>query len=246
MQHTDERGATNSFDIKGLMRAGQDAETPKIRRGLPPELATAVALERLSWSLAVKGADPRLVHVVSTPQRLLIRFAGEPEARKPHTLRAALQHIETQYPNPALVPADPEDRLRAAAIERVFMSEVADHVLWCLLRPPVMKGPAGYADQFMTATTLRAVESIATLRGDRPYLFGGRLSSADIAVAAVLAPAVCNDGWTWGARGWSPMSAVAGRSALVRHATAIWVRGLYARYAQRSLVAPNHTRAWVP
>lgn len=244
MRRADPASDQKGINIKALFRRDEAEEGPRIRRGLPPELATAVATERLAWTLAAKGLDPRDAEVGMVAQRLQVRLNIEPG--KTFTLRSALQRLDVVIANPALIPALPSDRLRAAELERVLMGEVMDHVLWCLLRPPVGKGPAGYADQFMTAVTLRAVEAIATLRGERPYLFGGRLSSADIAVAAVLAPAVCPEGWTWAARGWTPMSTVAGRSALVRHSTGVWVRQLYARHAPRDVVAPIQTRAWVP
>lgn len=237
----------NGRGINALGRGRRTSvETAKIRRNVPPELAVAISQERLSWTLNLKGLSPEAMKVEPARPRLRVRLAGEAQDGPTLTLRAALQRIEALRPEPALENFTPGQRKQAADLERWFMGEVADQILWCLLRPPVPKGPGGYADQFMTAVIYRAMEEAARIRGSSPYLFGSRLSSADIAVAAVLAPAVCNEGWTWAARNWAPMSAVAGRSNMVRHPTGVWVRGLYERHAQSHRAAPNLSRAWVP
>jgi glutathione S-transferase len=236
-------------DLLDLAQTG--LETPKSRRNMPPELVYAIDLERLFWTLKIKGLAPADVDVSVRSPRLGVRFATAQKAAEPGktlTLKAALRLIETLRPVPALVPADADVRAKVQAFERWMTGEVADSVMWCLLRPPVSRGAAGFSDQFMTSLIMRALDVVASLglHNDRPYLFGNALSSADITAAAVLAPVVRKEGWAWAGQSWTPLSLVAGRSALVRHPGAAWVREMYARHAHQAVSAPEQTRAWVP
>ncbi len=238
---------------------GLEAPT-KVRRSVPPELAYAVSLERLYWSLHIKGLGPEAVTVMPRAQRLAVRFGKSFAAQKDVGLRAALTQLEGLRPTPALVPADAEAKQRAAAFERWMTGEVADNVMWCLLRPPA-KAPVyaaphaaaksanaeiALSDQFMTSVLIRALDVVQSLCAQQTYLFGNTISHADITAAAVLAPVVRKQGWSWAGRLWTPLSAIAGRSALARHGAANWVRMMYDLHTPNTMAPPEQTRAWVP
>lgn len=221
-------------------------ETPKARRGLPPELSHAISLERLWWTLEIKGLKATTAKVVTRGHRLGIEFPEAKDGRKTLTLRGALKQIDALQHKPDLVPDDPDSRSKALTLERWLMADVADSVLWCLLRPPVPKNAAGFSDQFMTSLIMRALDVVASISQQKTYLFGDRLSSADLAAAAVLAPVARKEGWAWAGQMWAPLSSIAGRSVLVRHPGAAWVRGIYDRHAQKALAVPDQSRVWVP
>ncbi|MBL8643118.1 MAG: hypothetical protein JNK21_04225 [Rhodospirillaceae bacterium] len=240
-------------------------EAPKMRRSVPPELAYAVGLERLYWTMQIKGLRPDQASVLPRAQRLAVRlhksvFAPgasqsmlQKEAQKDLSLKQALLQLEAQH-KPHLMPTDADTRKRALALERWLTSEVSDTLVWCLLRPPVAVNaatrstvhPEGYSDQFMTAVIMRALDVVQSLSAQQTYLFGNTLTHADLSAAAVLAPVVRKQGWHWAGKMWAPLSAIAGRSALARHPAANWVRMMYDLHAPAVLQTPDQTRAWVP
>ncbi|MBL8628264.1 MAG: hypothetical protein JNM81_01455 [Rhodospirillaceae bacterium] len=238
---------------------------PKARRSVPPELAYAFSLERLFWALHMKGLGPDAVEVLPRSQRLALRFHKKLFTPKDLSLKQAFATLELVRPAPGLVPADPDARKRAAALERWFTSDVADTVMWCLLRPPVVPAPKNaaayvatngaakeaspkpaFADQFLTVIIMRALDTVQSLCAQQSYLFGNTPTRADITVAAVLAPVVRKQGWVWAGRNWSPMASLTGNSALARHPAAHWVRMMYDLHTPMPIIAPEQTRAWVP
>jgi len=224
------------------------AAPPRSRRSLPPELVNAIDLERLRWTLHLKGVAAESVTPVPRARRLGVRFAGAEQARASAALgmSGALREIERRWPSPSLMPADSGGRKRVAALERWFCGEVAHGVLGLMLQPP-MPGARG-ADRAMTAPIARALDLVSGLTERHPYLLGDSLSAADITVAATLAPVARKDGWIWAGRTWPPLGALAGRSALAHTRGAAWVRDIYARYAAAG-AEPHHAepaRTWIP
>jgi glutathione S-transferase len=259
-----ETGSTPSESL-GFDRLNADLTPMKVRRSVPPELAYAVSLERLYWALHIKGLNADAVTVMPRAQRLAVRFGKALAPAKDISLKAALSQLETLRPEPSLVPADADVRQRAGAFERWMTGEVADTVMWCLLRPPVknaaqhvaahaaakhapqsINAEMALSDQFMTSVLIRALDVVQSLSAQQPYLFGSALTQADLTAAAVLAPVVRKQGWTWAGRLWTPLSAVAGRSALARHPGANWVRMMYDLHSPNFTAQPEQTRAWVP
>jgi glutathione S-transferase len=247
---------TQEFTPWTISSASQ-ASSAKSRRSFPPELVHAVDLERLYWSLNIKGLEPDLVIPVPRARRLGVRFthrltnpsnaAALPAANAALGFNAALREIERLRPAPALLPVHPAARRRALALERWFCGEVAPCVLWSLLQPLHGKRAAETkTEKAMTAPIARALDLIAGLVERHAYVLGDTLSYADLTVAAVLAPIARKDGWAWAGRAWTPLSVLAGRSPLSTHRGAAWVRRLYDRH----LISPAATavpkRAWLP
>ncbi len=242
--------------LRELPREMPDA--PKVRRSVPPELAYAISLERLFWSLHMKGLGRDAVEILARSQRFTLRFNKKILPAKDLSLKQALSSLEGLRPSPALVPKDAETRKKALAFERWFTTEVADTVMWCLLRPPVAQNAAAYAaakgaanvpvfaDQFMTAITMRALDVVQSLCAQQSYLFGNEPTHADITAATVLAPIVRKQGWVWAGQNWSPMATMAGTSALARHPAANWVRMMYDLHTPSPVAFVETTRAWVP
>ena len=210
--------------------------TPKSRRSLPPELVHAFELERLYWSLYIKGLDYSTVAPVPRARRLGIRFL-QPLANPTIGINAALREIERLRPKPALIPANYAVRRRAAALERWFCNEIAPCVMWFLLQPVLGKGEHH--------SITRGMDLVVGLTNRHGYLLGDQLSSADITAAAVLAPIARHEGWVWAGRSWIP-NQLFGCSPLANHAGSNWVRGMYERHglARVSVRAPD--RPWLP
>jgi hypothetical protein len=72
------------------------------------------------------------------------------------------------------------------------------------------------------------------------------LSSADMTAAAVLAPIARQEGWSWAGKLWAPLDHLAGRSHLIHHQGAAWVRALYAQHGKSPVINPEPGRAWLP
>jgi glutathione S-transferase len=214
---------------------------PKTRRSLPPDLVHAVDLERLYWTLHIKGLATDYITLITRSRRLGVRFAHTPGITA-LGINAALREIERQAPQPALIPHDIYMRKRAAALEKWAVTAVAPAVLWTLLQPI----NAARTDAAMTAPIARALNLIAGLTRRHAYLMGEQLSAADITLAAALAPIARKDGWTWAGRLWTPLALLAGRTSLASHAGAAWVRGIYAVHGKIGSAPPDAARAWIP
>lgn len=222
-------------------RAPTLPSAPKTRRSIPPELVHATDLERLYFTLRIKGLDGESVSLVARGRRLGVRFEDRPHIAA-LGVNAALREIERHTPAPPLILTDPGLRKRAQALERWACAEVAPAVVWTLLQPVALTG----ADSAATAPIARALDLIAGLTRRHTYLMGPHLSAADITLAAALAPVARKDGWVWAGRGWTPLAQLAGRSALSSHAASAWVRQIYERHAKTQAVGREPARSWVP
>ncbi|MSO98190.1 MAG: hypothetical protein EXR11_08235 [Rhodospirillaceae bacterium] len=122
------------------------AAAPKTRRGLPSELAFAIDLERLWWTMDLKGLPPEAAEIVPRPRRLGVRIADCADGAV-IGIGTAIQELERLRPAPRLLPADASLRRRAARPERWLTGEIARCVLWHLLQPLSARGRAPWTNR---------------------------------------------------------------------------------------------------
>jgi|GEM_PF-5996714 len=213
----------------------------KTRRSIPPALVHAVDLERLYFTLHIKGLEPGSLSLVTRGRRLGVCFEDRPEIAA-LGVNAALREIERQVLIPALILDEPAARRRALSLERWACAEVGPAVIWSLLQPVSVPR----ADSGPLAPVRRALDLIAGLTRRHAYLMGPALSAVDITLASVLAPIARKDGWIWAGRLWTPLAQLAGRSALSSHTGAAWVRRIYDVHAKTGAMMREPARAWVP
>ncbi|MDX2143693.1 MAG: hypothetical protein SFV19_10085 [Rhodospirillaceae bacterium] len=227
----------------------------RTRRSLPPELIHAIDLERLSWTLQLKGVPAAHVAMIARPRRMGVCLRP-PESLAPGPvlgLGTALSEIDRLWPAPSLSPREPGLRTRAQAIERWLAGEVAASVLLSLVQVVGgrRRGQQAAAHQLImdpaSADVIRrAFDLISGLTQRHAYVLGDELSFVDLTAAAVLAPIARKEGWVWAGHGWPPLSAVAGRCELAQHRGAAWVRGIYERHARQRVVTPHSSHSWLP
>jgi hypothetical protein len=242
-------------------RAAATRDGPKLRptaartrRSLPPELVNAIDIERLRWTMRLKGIEATAVEIVAGPRRVGVRLrgTGDPKTAVTLSLSAALAEIERRWPTPELLVREAHLRARALALERWLLKDVGGPVVASLVHlMGVAHGGLPLASRVVIEPAAadvirRALDLVAGLTQRHAYLLGGALTFTDIAAAAVLAPIARLDGWEWAGRGWTPLAAVAGRSDLARHRGAAWVRDLYRRHGEPRGVSPDLSCAWVP
>lgn len=143
---------------------------------------------------------------------------------------AIVTYLEAKFPEPALIPPEPEDRART-----IWFDEFADTLMMAagaaifgnrFVRPRVLKqecdhGIADHAEHELLPPLFDYLERTIPEDG---YLVGGRLTLADIAVASPFATLGC----------------IGVRTAEDRHPrTAAWVKAMLARPSFASIVAKD-------
>src|SRR3954465_11655151 len=92
--------------------------------------------EKVRWALDYKRIPHARRSMLPGVHRIMAqRLAGVETAPGPHFgagrvggSTAILQAIEERYPEPPLMPADPDDRRRALKIEEFFDEELGPHI----------------------------------------------------------------------------------------------------------------------
>jgi glutathione S-transferase len=153
---------------------------------------------------AEKGLDLELRPTGAAPGKPSDEFAAASPLRKMPALRdgtftladssAIIAYLEAKFPEPAMIPADPEERGKV-----IWFEEFADTSLvscggkmfFNRIVAPVFLGRAGDEEVARTAETeempplLDYLETVAPDAGG--FLVGGRLTLADIAIASPFA-----------------------------------------------------------
>lgn len=236
--------------------------------------------EKARWALDFKSVPHRRISYLPGPHAATIRkLAGTTETPvlKMGGLviagsAAIIDALEANYPDPALYPADPEQRREALALQAWFDTEVGPGIRRALFaeltqelgyickifaseKPlhtklfyravlPFARGTikasmgmsepgaieAGYR------VTQAALDRVASQAGSSGYLVGDSFSVADLAAAALLAPA-CNPphpDMEFPLPRPARIDAWFGRWAA--HPGARWVREIYARHRPRRVL----------
>lgn len=143
---------------------------------------------------------------------------------------AIVTYLEAKYPEPALIPAEPEERART-----IWFDEFADTLMMTagsaifgqrFVRPRVLKQPCDHAvaDAAERELLPPLFDYLERVIPDSGFLVGDRLTLADIAVASPLATLGC----------------IGVRTAEDRYPrTAAWVKAIHARPSFAAIIAQD-------
>lgn len=99
-----------------------------------------------------------------------------------------LSYIEDRYPEPPLLPADPQPRARALWFQEYGGTQLnhatAGVFFERVVKPKVLnlETDAGHVDRLLGKTLPRALDYLTKCLGDDEYMIGGAFSLADIAL----------------------------------------------------------------